>query len=60
MTLEEFMDYCEMSLALWVRDFSCGYISDYRSPTEEDMKRKVMRVVGANNGCLYVVLKKAE
>lgn len=60
MTLDEFIDLCEISLRVWVHDFSCGTISAPRQPSEADMKRKVMRVIAAHQGCISVVLKKAE
>lgn len=58
MTLEEFMDVCELSLCVWVTDF--GHPYSYRQPTEDDLKRKIMRVVGAHQGAISIVLRKAE
>lgn len=58
MTLEEFMDVCELSLVVWVTDYGAPY--SYRQPTEADFKRKIMRVVAAHQGAISIVLRKAE
>lgn len=60
MTIEDLIDHLELSLVVWVSDFCCGAPGGYRRPSEEDMKRKIMRIVGAHQGALYVVLRKAE
>lgn len=59
MTLEEFLDLCELSLVIMVADFYSGRPGPFRQPSEEDMKRKIMRVLSAGPGFINVVLKKA-
>lgn len=58
MTLEEFIDLCELSLGIMVKDY--GTPDFYRLPTEADFRRKIMRVVSAAPFTIYIVLRKTE
>lgn len=60
MTLEEFIDMCELSLCILVADYTPSHFYSYRIPTESDFKRKVMRVFCANCGVIYIILRKSE
>lgn len=60
MTLEEFIDMCELSLCILVADYTPSHSYLFRLPTKADFKRKIMRVVSANYGEIFIVLKNSE